>query len=57
MHMPVGWFFSTAGQYLAYSEASGRLVVLPEPSAFALVALGIGIAGRHVIRARRRRQR
>jgi len=42
----------SGNQYLMFSENTGRLVALPEPSAVAMAALGAGLAG---WRLRRRR--
>jgi len=51
-----GIIAGTGNQYLMFSENTGRLVALPEPSAMALAALGAGLGGWQMWRASRRRQ-
>ncbi|MFM8496091.1 MAG: autotransporter-associated beta strand repeat-containing protein, partial [Planctomycetia bacterium] len=45
----------SASQYLVFSENTGRVVALPEPSAIAMAALGTGLAAWHAARRHRRR--
>jgi autotransporter-associated beta strand protein len=42
------------GQTLTFSQASGDIVVVPEPAALALAGIGAGLAGWNLIRRRRR---
>jgi hypothetical protein len=42
------------GQTLTFSQASGDIVVVPEPAALALAGIGVGLAGWNLIRRRRR---
>jgi len=52
-----GIIAGSGNQYLVFSENTGRLVALPEPSAVAMAALGAGLAGWQTWRASRRRKR
>jgi autotransporter-associated beta strand protein len=48
-----GIIAGSGDQYLVFSDNTGRLVALPEPSAVAMVALGAGLAGWRMVRRRR----
>ena len=41
------------GQYLAFDEAAGELVVVPEPTGVVIAALGVAMAGWQIARQRR----
>ena len=43
-----------AGQYMTFSQTTGVLAVVPEPTAVALAAVGVAICGLHSFRRRRR---
>jgi len=47
-----GIIAGSGNQYLVFSENTGRLVALPEPSAVAMAALGMGLAGWRLVRRR-----
>ncbi len=47
----------SGNQYLVFSENTGRLVALPEPSSVAMAALGANLAGWQLWRKSRRRKR
>lgn len=55
---PVGgvWYTGNtgAGQYMTFNQTTGRLAVVPEPTAVALAAAGVAICGLRMIRRRRR---
>ena len=46
---------AVAGQYLAFDEAAGELVVVPEPTGVVIAALGVAMAGWQIARQRRSR--
>jgi len=52
-----GIIAGSGNQYLVFSENTGRLVALPEPSAVAMAALGAGLAGWQMWRGSRLRKR
>ncbi|MFM7519276.1 MAG: PEP-CTERM sorting domain-containing protein [Planctomycetota bacterium] len=56
-YVPGEWTTGIIGgsgnQYLVFSENTGRLVALPEPSAVAMAALGAGLAGWRLVLRRR----
>ena len=45
--------FNTAGQYLAFDQATGVLMVVPEPSAVMIAGLGVALAGWRLSRNRK----
>jgi len=52
-----GIIAGSGNQYLMFSENTGQLVALPEPSAVAMAALGAGLTGWQMWRGSRRRRR
>lgn len=48
---------ATDGRYMIFSQTSGDLVVVPEPSTFVFAGIGGALAGWHLMKQRRSRQR
>jgi hypothetical protein len=44
------------GEYLRFEESTGNLVVVPEPSTYAMALAGLACGGWHMYRRRRLRQ-
>lgn len=53
------WISTTAqdGRYMVFSQTSGDLVVVPEPSTVVFAGIGGALAGWHLMKQRRARQR